>query len=506
MRRITTSFIAFSFGAVLCAVFSMPVSAGIFGNGSFFIDTRIASASTLELIGTSGSVLARAAPRIAAAGSTVNPYLTGAVAAIALIQLLNSSNEPQVVLQPKQASMQDRDPLHPGQNALPATGPGFYTPAVDAVECDGLQRLSSASGALYAAYQCEKPKHASWEGSSLTTGIGGSFCGVNGNCLNYEQSATGPSCGPSGNGGCGVLHATSVCWGDDTFSQSDGLCHLSTTSQAECGASGSREQSTGACLTSPSPQYMWPLDGVPVYSWDPSASQWTPHPFDPDARGTAPGDAPPKTVPNTTGAPSTIVTLPSPVSPGGIRIDQKSSDAGPDGNTQETHNGLDVDKNGNVVNTYNYFTTYNNSNTTNNDAQSIELPTDYARENTLNDIKSDIANGVKVDEAGVPQAPPSAQVTTKFDDAQNQAVTDIGHDHGINAPSTDGWNPLSWIPSAGSCESLTFSIPRSAASLIFPGDAGCVWVERWKLLVGWCLAVWALWQIYELATKPPEGV
>jgi len=122
------------------------------------------------------------------------------------------------------------------------------------------------------------------------------------------------------------------------------------------------------------------------------------------------------------------------------------------------------------------------------------MPNDYARQNTLESLRADVANGVKIDEAGTPEG-----VSGAFDavvEVLDDNIADIG-----NATEFDALEMPELLPGGGSCQSITGDALGYAFTI--PGADGCDRLAVLKGILEWAFGIATAIYIFVLASRRP---
>jgi hypothetical protein len=242
------------------------------------------------------------------------------------------------------------------------------------------------------------------------------------------------------------------------------------------------------CELTDAPAAKWPSDGVPTI--EPTGSGWQGAQRDPDpitpglingpdlVRSGADSYGNPQRETWHNNGDGTIT---------GKQVTQGQTD---EGTTYVNEKGITIDSGGNVTTITN--TTTNNT-TINNYTNSVpaapidlELPTDYARENTLQGIKDKLSD--------VPVPPAENQYIPKVDGI-NTVKDSLG-----SYTSPEGPGSIQGIfPGSGSCQQVHWSFLNK--SYAFPGEVGCRWFADFKRWFGWALYVMTAIYLYRLASS-----
>lgn len=413
---------------------------------------RVAQAETLNLTNIRGTwVYPSAGTRVlmkgASAFRSIGPWANAIGIGITLARLLledtdgNGTN-----LVPGPNAPYPAPPGWSGPNspptAIPLTGEGTYLGDTDVTSCGTVGSALGAKAWTSRGYQFEIHCGAAHPGE----------VGIN-NCTGM------PSC-PDG-------------YSPGLFRR-DLTCPVGYTLQS------------GSCnLTDPAAA-QWPADGVPTV--EPTGTGWQAHPRDPD--------------PVTPG----LINGPDLVRAGsdeygnpqretwhnngdGTITGKQITQGENEGTTNVNEKGLTIGSDGEVTNTWD-LTTHNT--TINNyggavagGGVNLQLPTDYAREDTLQDIRTKLSD--------VPAPPSETQYLPKADGI-NTIKDSLG-----NYVSPQGPGSIQGIfPSAGACQQVQWSFLNK--SYEFPGETGCQWFTDFKSWFGWALYVMAAIYLYRLAS------
>lgn len=129
-----------------------------------------------------------------------------------------------------------------------------------------------------------------------------------------------------------------------------------------------------------------------------------------------------------------------------------------------------------------------------NQSVDVDLPTDYARQNTLESLRADVADGIKLDETGTPES---------VDGAFDSAITVLDENiASIDDPSSfDAVELPELLPGGGSCQSISGEIMGNAFSI--PGSDGCHRLAVLKGVLEWAFGIMTALYIFALATRRP---
>lgn len=247
---------------------------------------------------------------------------------------------------------------------------------------------------------------------------------------------------------------------------------------------GYTQQGASCNLSNPA-SVKWPSDGVPTIR--PTPTGWEPYPRDPDpvAPGLINGPDVVRSGLDEYGNPQQETWHNN--GDGTITGKQVTQGEDTNGNTNVNEKGITIDAGGKVTN----VTTTTSSNTTinnyNNSGGSVnlQLPNDYARENTLQDIRTKLSD--------VPVPPAETQYDSKADGINT--IKDTLQTY----TSPEGPGSIQGLFPAGSgCQQVHWAfLNRSYA---FPGEVGCQWFTDFKLWFGWALYVMTAIYLYRLGT------
>lgn len=118
-----------------------------------------------------------------------------------------------------------------------------------------------------------------------------------------------------------------------------------------------------------------------------------------------------------------------------------------------------------------------------------------AREATLDSIRRDIANGVKLDEEGTPE-----DAGGMFEGALQELDEEVGT---VDEGGTfDVVELPSMLPSSGGCQSISGSF--LSHDFTIPGSDGCDKMVALKEIIGWAFGIYTVLHIFFLAIRRPE--
>jgi hypothetical protein len=124
----------------------------------------------------------------------------------------------------------------------------------------------------------------------------------------------------------------------------------------------------------------------------------------------------------------------------------------------------------------------------------LDLPTDYARQNTLESLRADVADGIKLDETGTPEGVEGAfdEAITKLDE-NIASLDDVTEFEAVELPEL--------LPSGGSCTSISGEIMGNSFSI--PGGDGCDRLEVLKGILAWAFGIMTAIYVFVLAARRP---
>lgn len=129
-----------------------------------------------------------------------------------------------------------------------------------------------------------------------------------------------------------------------------------------------------------------------------------------------------------------------------------------------------------------------------NQAVDIDIPSDYARQNTLESLRADVADGVKLDETGTPESVDGAfDAATTVLDENIASIDDPSSFEALELPEL--------LPGGGSCQSISGEIMGNAFSI--PGGDGCDRLAVLKGILEWAFGIMTALYIFALATRRP---
>jgi len=118
-----------------------------------------------------------------------------------------------------------------------------------------------------------------------------------------------------------------------------------------------------------------------------------------------------------------------------------------------------------------------------------------AKESTLQSIKNDLADGLKIDETGTPEG-----AGDLFGDALG-ALDETEDSIGMGAVFDAVEMPAS-LPGGGSCQSITFDVFDHVVSI--PGAKGCEKLEVLKDILAWAFGLSTVFYIFWLGVRRPQ--
>jgi hypothetical protein len=242
------------------------------------------------------------------------------------------------------------------------------------------------------------------------------------------------------------------------------------------------------CTLSNAPIVKWPADGVPTI--EPTASGWQGASRDPDpvTPGLISGPDLVRSGADAYGNPQREVWHNN--GDGTITGRQVTQGETSDGTSFVNEKGITIDNSGQVTNvtstTTNNTTINNYTNPVPGAPIDLELPDDYAREDTLQQIRDKMSD--------VPAPPAENQYDSKADGI-DQVKDTLG-----TYVSPEGPGSIQGIfPSSGACQQVHWSFLDK--SYAFPGEMGCQWFADFKLWFGWALYVMTAIYLYRLASS-----
>jgi hypothetical protein len=384
----------------------------------------------------------------ASALKSVGPWASGITLAMTLARLLlEDTNGNGTNMVPGPNAPYPGPDGWPGPNSppgsIPLSGQGTYLGNIDVTSCGTVGSQLGAKAWTSTGYQYEihcAPANSGEVGINNCTGMA-------------------PSC--PGGFYPGLFRKDLTCPAGYTFES--GSCHLSNPASAK-----------------------WPADGVPTIQ--PTGPGWEAHPRDPDpvTPGLIQGSDVVRSGSDEYGNPQRETWHNN--GDGTITGKQVTQGEAQDGNTNVNEKGITIDSDGritNITNTTANNTTITNYNNSGGGAVNLQLPTDYARENTLQDIRTKLSD--------VPAAPAEDQYKSKADGI-NQIKDSL---QTYTSPEGPG-SIQGLFPAGGGCQQVHWAFLNK--SYAFPGEVGCQWFTEFKLWFGWALYIMTAVYLYRLAS------
>jgi|GEM_PF-2515001 hypothetical protein len=256
----------------------------------------------------------------------------------------------------------------------------------------------------------------------------------------------------------------------------------------QCSTGYQYNSSTGQCDLIPGqePFVQWPSDSIPTY-YDDGDGVWKPYPRDPDVGGLI---NPPSTVSSNdqdeNGNPNKITVKPQ--SDGGVQttIQTEGVNSGM-GTTEVSQHQITTDIFGNVVNyTYQVFEnqTINQINT---QTGTLQLPDDYAREQTLQQVR----DSLRVTPQSIP-ANLEDTLVAPLEGIQSE-IENLSFDYPSN-PAPQITVPPYWEYATGTCYPATWDVGQFGEVSL---ENFCqIYDDHVRGVLDWMIAVWGVIYLY----------
>jgi hypothetical protein len=245
--------------------------------------------------------------------------------------------------------------------------------------------------------------------------------------------------------------------------------------------------SGGTCALSDESAVKWPSDAIDTY-YDPNTGVWTPYPRDPDTGSISPPATLPAYDEDEHG--NKNKTTVTPQADGGVKTTQLTEGTNPQtGRTEVSKHEVTTNSAGDVVNyTYQVFentTLEQISNTT--QVGTIELPDDYAREQTLQEVR----DSLKVTPQSIPANLEDSLVAPL--EGIQQEIENLTTDF-PNNPAPDITVPPYWEYATGTCYPATWDVGRFGEVSL---ETFCeIYDDHVRGILDWMIAVWGVIYLY----------